>query len=249
MSFDVNLADLNLQDDLEIGDFGVEDPSTYQHQTEPAPPREDNYELKVTGLRSATEFGSQAPLFQTDENGRSWPVLEITEIEIVRPAELARKVRINQKVKTKPFKRAGAAGEPEKPNASELADLLASFDATRPWQGVAGEGNGTYPTGLALLKEFMETGAIARGRGLWKAFDMAYRDAAFAAAGGEQNLSREEIGKIMQKASIKGMKRFPQNSKGGYIPEVLGPSGDKLRAKFAISRFYPSNDQKVKIAN
>jgi hypothetical protein len=29
----------------------------------------------------------------------------------------------------------------------------------------------------------------------------------------------------------------------------VGPSGEKLNAKFYIARFYPSNDTKVKIAD
>lgn len=245
MNFDVDLAGLQLQDDLNIGDFGVDDPGQYQDQTQPAPPREDNYELRVTGFRQATVFGSQTEAaYDKDDQGRQWPVFEITEVEILRPSELARKVRMNQKIKTRPFARQGAAGESL---ASEFADLLRSFDAQRAWSGIVGDGSNGVPSGLTLLKEFMETGATAKGRGQWRAYDKTYADNAIAALGGDANVSKEDRGRIIQKASIRGMSKFPQNSKGGHIPEVLGPSGEKLNAKFVIARFYPSNDAKVKI--
>lgn len=238
--FDIDLAGLNLADDLEVGAFGVEDPNTYQDPTAVAPPREGRYLLRITEFNQAKEFGSDKPLIVDGK----WPVFEIREIEIVEPTEIARKVRLNQKVRTKPFSRAGANGESL---VSEFADLLRAYDVSRAWKGLTGDGDGSLPTGLQLLKEFMETGATLRGRGQWRAYDKTYADAAIAAAGGENNVSKEEMGRINGKASIRGMKKFPTTSKGGYIPEVKGPSGDIIRAKFIIAQFFPSNDKKVKI--
>lgn len=238
MNFDVDLGALNLADDLEVGAYGIENPDDYQDQTAPPPPTEGNYSLVVTDFGTANEFGKQTPLI---EDGK-WPVFAIKAVEILEPEEVKRTVRLNQNIKSKPFTRGGAKGDTA---ASQLQDLIRSFDAKRAFKGIAGEGNGELPTAVDLLKEFVETRVTLRARGLWKAYDKTYADQAIDAAGGRDNISKEDFGKIINKATIKGMKKFPRSSKGTYIPEIAGPSGEILKAKFVL-QFYPSTE-KVKL--
>lgn len=239
-SFDIDLAGLNLEDDNELAEFGNENPEDYQGAAAVAPPREGNYVARITDIRPATEFQSEKPLL---DDGK-WPVLEIRAIEILEPQEVAgRTVRMNQKIRTKPFERDGAKG---KTRASGLLDLLRSFDATRPSKGVFGDGDGTYPTQLQLLKEFVESGATFRGRGQWRAYDKDYADKLIDAGGGRDALSNQELGKINNKVSTRGMKKFPKTSNGNYVPEIVGEGGNILTAKFVIAEFY-SSDKKVSI--
>lgn len=228
--FDVDLAGLNLTDDLNIGEFGVEEAGEYQDQSAPPPPREGNIRIVITDFAQAKDFDTKAPKFSDED--KKWPVFVIRKFEILEPEELnGRQVLLNQEVATKPRKRKGAKGESL---YSDFADLLRSFDATR-FTSLP-----PVKEGLEMMREFVESRQQARVRTQWRAFDKKYADDQIAAKGGRAALSNEELGRINGAASIRGMAKFTNG-------EVKGPSGEIIRAKLKIVQYYPSTDPKVRL--
>lgn len=221
--FDVELGNLNLQDN-ELQNFNVD--TDYQDQLPPGPPARGDYRARITKLTNRLNRDREAVL----ADGK-WPVLVIEEIEIVEGlANVPRRVMVYQDIRTKPFDRYG------KP-ASMLGDLLRAYDQNRVFKGLNGQIEG--------LKELVETGATFVFRGDWIAEDREHSKARIAAAGGRDNLSREEINAIYDEARIRGMANFPTvtDPKTGdqvHLASVTGPSGEVLQANFEMRRFYPS---------
>jgi hypothetical protein len=219
--FEVELGNLDLQD-AELQQFNVD--SEYNDQLPPGPPSRGDYRMKITKLSTRTNRDGEAIL--TDGK---WPVLCIEEVEIVEGLPQSRRVMPYQDIRTKPFDRYG------KP-ASQLGDLLRAYDQTRSFRGLNGQIEG--------LKELVETGATFVARGDWLAQDLEHSKARIEAAGGRDNLSKDEINAIYDAARIRGMQNFPamtdRHGKIVHQAQVTGPSGNTLEARFELRRFYPS---------
>jgi len=236
-NFEVDLAGLNLEDDLDISSFGVSNPEEYQDQLAPAPVREGNYELRVVDFVQAEDPSTHTKLFENDAAGNpKWPVFEVRKVQAVGPTEIAGKeLFLFQRIKTKPFTRAGADGDHI---ASAFIDFLRSFDVNAKFRGLVGEGDGELPTGVQLLKQYIEEGKTFRARGTWKAYDKVFADQAIAAGGGRERLTKDEFGRIIQKASVRGMRKFPQGKNGSYLGELKSAlSGEILKASLTLSKF------------
>lgn len=244
MKFDVDLSTLGLGDDLEIGEFGVENPDAYVNEAGFAPPDEGNYEILVTGFRLATDFTTKKPvIIKSREDGKDYPTFEVNEIQLLAgPSAPRERVMVGQRISTLPRKRSGAKGEGV---VSQFADFLRAFDETRPWKGILGEGDGDFPTGLTLAQEFVETRVPVKARISWKAYDKTFVDNAVEALGGRDRVTKEEMGRILNEGTIRGMAKFPKAGNGKHVPEVTGPSGETLKARAQI-KFYRSSE-KVKI--
>lgn len=220
MAETIGLADLKLDDDLDIS----YNPETYAFQGNPAPPPAGNYNLRVKSYRVAQKDGQ--PIM---EDGK-YPVLTIGTVEIVEAADeklVGRTIGLFHDIKTKPRPRQGIA-------VTDLADVNAAFDQTRAWSGIN--------AGVELLREFLDTNATFKVRLDWKAYDKTFADAAFAAAGGRDNMTKDEINAVYNQAGIRGMKKFPALDGGRFNHIWKGPSGEAVEARLYITRFYPSND-------
>jgi hypothetical protein len=221
--FEVELGNLDLQD-AELNNFSVD--SEYQDQLPPGPPVRGDYRARITKLTTRTNRDGEVIL----KDGK-WPVLVVEEIEIIEGiANTPRRVAVYQDIRTKPFDRYGK-------KVSQLGDLLRAYDQNREFKGLAGQ--------IAGLKELVQTSASFVFRGDWIAKDTEHAKARIAAAGGYDNLSREEINAIYNECEVRGMANFPTmtDPKTGdqvHLSQVEGPSGNTLEARFEMRRFYPS---------
>jgi hypothetical protein len=221
-----DLADLsaNIADDLEVGG----NTEGYVDQLPPAPPPEDNYVLRIDGLKQDEKDGN--PVLA---DGR-YPVLLANRYVIVEPTDLENRSAASfVRIATKPFERV-----PGK-KVSPIADITRAFDVSRTWTSLT--------DGLAILKEMVETGRTLRARIVWEAFDTEYYNQQLDALGGKASASKEQIREVSNKSTVRGMRKFTPDGNGGYLPIVVNPhSGNTLNARTRITQYFPSN-QTVKV--
>jgi hypothetical protein len=208
----MNLDNLNLQmdDDLSL------DPGDYADPLPFAPPPDGTYTLRLLDVDLDVDQNGEVKGQKDGE--KFYPTVIIKSVEIADGELAGRKVFPFARVYTKPFMRKTAAGE--KP-ASSIADMVRAFDAQANFRGVK--------EALTLLKQYQEQGTPFKARLRWEAYDSQHAKALQA-----QGLDRKACSKA---CSIKGMKHFAPDGKGGYLPEVIGPSGETLEARLGIAQF------------
>ena len=121
MSFDMDVTSLPEG----LTEAGVEDPTGYQEETGPSPPKTGNYLLRVA---------DEGMKIQTDQDGtiildNGYPVVVVNKLVIV---ETGREVYLPfQKFSSKPIEARGGG-------ASRLADLIRAHDDQLTWTDASG---------------------------------------------------------------------------------------------------------------
>lgn len=222
--FDFDLTEV---DDFE--DIKLEDASTYQDQTGMAPQEPGNYRFRVVEASRRKDKDGQ-PI-----NDNGYPQFQVSKLEIVEPEELAgRFIYPFKSYSLKPV--AGGKRQGSVP----AVDLLRGFDDTL-----------TYSSGkevLQLLAEQIESGKTFVASTNWTAKDSQFIKDAIEEAGGDlDGMGEEEKRELFKKAIFRGQKAFPKTPNGGYLPEVVGPSGDTLEARIDLTRIYPASKEVKKM--
>lgn len=110
--------------------------------------------------------------------------------------------------------------------ASGLGDLINAIDDHARWTNLQ--------EATAILNKAMDERTIFRLRLDWEAFDMDF----FNEQGGATMLRKSpEEKELRKKATVKGMANFKLAADGSYLPEVEGPSGAILEARYTIASF------------
>ena len=239
----IGISDLVISDDLDI----EMDAESYQDQASPAPPPAGTYAGKILNLDLRRDQETKQPVLRDDK----WPTLVINTINIVEGLEAERKVVLFQEVGTKPFDRYGTP-------ASGLGDLTRAFDQTRSWRGL--------DEGMALLREFVETGQIFVAQYNWAVKDGDFVKAAFEQLGvpsdyTERNDDQKKLANAIYNASrVRGQGYFPYDSTKEKFSHVLQRADVSfknpltganvvievphrvLEARLEITKYVPSKD-------
>jgi hypothetical protein len=153
------------------------------------------------------------------ETGEFKRAINMTELKVVQPPELAGRTVRNLRVFTTTFQRNGAT-------VSMLGDFLRGIDDGAEWDGLTGA--------CAVLDKAIDKNTPIRIKFAWEAFDWeGYRD-----EGGQQLTKKSpEEKELRKKATVKRMASFPQNPDGTYRSNVIGPlSGEMLEARIVVDR-------------
>lgn len=217
----------DLQDEVAIN------PETYQDQMSPAPPAANNYRFRVKKLAVRKDKDGNVIM----KDGK-YPTFVIEQLEIVEAANqelVGRVLYPYADISTKPFQRT-----PNAPPSTKAGDLLRAFDDQRAVQGL---------TELTdALREFVDQGATFQGRLDWIANDSAGAKEALEAAGitgtfAEMTSEEQtQANQIYKAHKLRGMKKFPSNGNGGFVPVWTSPSGNTVEAKPDLTRFYKSSE-------
>lgn len=221
------MFDFDLNDVEALEDVSLTDASEYQDQTDPAPLNPGNWALRVVeGGRAKDKDGNNI-----DDEG--FPVIVLNQLEIVEPEEFkGRQIYPFAKYSFKPI----AAGK--RAGAVPAVDLLRAFDDSLTFanrQELA-----------VLLAEQIAGGNTFRGSTNWEAKDSDYIREQLDAAGGFDDMDEDARRELFKVAIIRGQKKFPKVN-GSFVPEIVGPSGDKIQARVKLTRLYPSSKDNVKL--
>lgn len=121
--------------------------------------------------------------------------------------------------------------------ANTFADFTRAFDKTRSWQ--------TEAELVEVLTDAIRAKTPAKLRLDWEAFDTAYKNAQLADLDLRRTLLSEDDYRaaknlIYNTATIRGMRKFPLQGDQTYAEEIVGPSGETLKARVIIDRCFPS---------
>jgi hypothetical protein len=229
-NFDVNVADLELQEDFEapISSEG------YADQAPPAPPRAANYRFGNFEIAQDKDAAG-TPRVDT-VNGKSYPVFQIRTAEIVEGLENPRKVFLFQRLRTRPFRRQTVDGVKF---ASELGDFVRGLDSEASFAGTEQL--------IAKAKELVDQGTTAVGFYNWTAYDKDFVEtekARLSSEGLSDEAFKKALNEVYRKARVKGMNKFPKTASGAHLGQMKSPngSGAVLEARGEIQSFVPSSE-------
>lgn len=224
-------SDFLLADDVEL----VMDATTSPPQAGPSPIAPGNYGLKLTSLKRRLNVDGK-PVTRTSKlvPGYNFPVYVIERVRVVEPVENERDLVLYQDLSTSPYLRDGAP-------AGQLIDILRSYDKDAEFR--------TLQEGLDQLEAFVSEGRSFNAYVDWQGYDAEFAKAAIAeatalASGGLSDIDKNNI---YAKAKVKGYKKFPKHANGGYSHIWLGPTGNVVEGRAAISRYINAGDEKVKL--
>lgn len=219
------LDEFQLIDDTDV----AIDPETYQGQTNPPPPAPGVYGFKVKAIDFKRD--KQGKAISYEREGRTYPVIQLEQVEIVDPDEAKRLVMLYQDVKTTPFERV-----PGK-KSTEAGDFLRSFDAARRVSGLADL--------IESVFEVTKRGEIFYARLDWTATDLDYVEQQMTALGLSKDNPehKKDINTLWNNARVTGYKKFPVNGNGRVSHVWVGPSGTAVEARPKLMRFYASNEK------
>jgi hypothetical protein len=205
---------MNLQDDIFEG--VVASPDDYQDQAGFSLLPEGRYNLKVNayGVDRDQEGAIRNP---------AAPTFILNEIEVV-DGDLAGRKAFFIRVRSNSYERPAGSGV----RASELGDLMRALDRTYDWQN-------RVTLADEMLARAVQTGMVFKARLRWSAFDSAHWNNE-----GGSDLPKDEQKVLGKACRLDGMKKFPTDSKGNYLPQWVGPSGETVDARIAVAQYFPS---------
>jgi len=203
---------MDLRDDIFEG--AVASPEDYADQVGFRPIPEGKYTFKINKLS-----------IDKDENGAirnpKAPTINLEELEVVGGDFDTRKAMF-MRVRSNTYERRPGV------KASELGDLMRALDRTYAW-------GGSITRAWDYLNECRDKGTTFKARVRWEAWDSDHWS-----NGDGANLEKDEQKALAKECRVQGMKQFPSDGNGGYIPEIVGKSGATLTARLGFAQFYPS---------
>lgn len=160
--------------------------------------------------------------FDKDGNFRNY--IKLRRLQVVSPEEHAGRYANDLRIFTTPWKRAGVT-------VSGLGDFLRGIDDNAQWTGLGGA--------KELLDKAIDLQIPIKLKLKWEAYDKA----GFEQEGGLslENKSPEQK-QLRKKATVKGMRNFPQYPDGSYKASVAGPiSGETIEAALTIDAVIPQS--------
>lgn len=219
--------DFNIEDDLNVGDSYPEMDLT------PKPPLPGNYVFKAAKWDFRRTPAGELVLWKNPGGDPTYPLIQLTTVEITDPFEYGRKATLFQDISTVPFQRE------EGRRASQAADLLRALkaDATATNTGEV----------IRELTESLNGGMEFRARLDYTGYDKAFADAQIAAAGGKTALSKQQLNEIYNKAKIRGYKNILKANRDAGKEKLplhkwVGPSGNVVECRPALTIFYPASE-------
>lgn len=148
------------------------------------------------------------------------PGINLRRIDVVE-GEKAGKPVFFQRIWATPYKREGVI-------VSQLGDFIRALHGPVEWAGMK--------DALALVQKAKDQGITFKAKGIWEAYDGDY----FESQGGNLlNPKSEEAKLLRKKSTVRYAKNFRKAPSGKVLPEVVGPSGKTLPARFVINNFIP----------
>jgi len=219
----ISISDLPVVDDLDVP---VSADEYVDQATGPTMVLPGNYAGVVTKHKVQTK--KDGSILLVDDK---FPVIVIEQVKIIEPTENERLVNVFTDVRTKPFKRKGPQGQ--EVVASDLQDLLRSYDATQGFEGFA------HMTQL-LDEYFQSSKPFYFGIG-YTGYDKDYVEQEkkkFTA-----DTPKDVVNAMYAKARL-ATKNFVVNNV--LQTSVVNPaSGNTIEARARITRFYPSTVEVV----
>jgi len=167
--------------------------------------------------------------WQKDKEGKvvkpNNPTFVLEDCEVLTPQEAAGKHVRFLRFTTTTFERNGQ-------RASAFGDLMRALDKDFDWQN--------KPSMAAdFIQRCIETGEPFLVRLRWEAFDIDHwKDM------DGSNLPKDEQKILAKETRLSGMKNFPPDGKGGFIPEWVGPSGATVEARLGVGQVFRSDKKK-----
>ncbi len=148
------------------------------------------------------------------------PGLNLRRIDVVE-GDKAGKPVFFQRIWATPYKR-------EEAIVSQLGDFIRALHGAVAWNGMK--------EAMTLVQQAQDQGITFKAKGIWEAFDSDY----YESQGGNLLNSKSSEAKLLRKkATIRYAKNFKKAPSGKVLPEVVGPSGKVLTARFVINNFIP----------